>query len=175
MKIRPLREDDERSRFHSGDADLDRFLHRFAGQNQFKHHVGVTYVAAEGERILAFATIAPAHLEIERLPALSRAKLPRYPLPVLRLARLAVARSARGLGLGKQLLRYVFHMAVRMAADYGCVGVVVDAKSGAVAFYEKYGFIALHVVEGQSEARPRTVAMFLSVNAIAKAGTAKGE
>jgi hypothetical protein len=90
MEIRSLREGDDRSRFQSGDPDLDRFFRQFAGQNQFKHHIGVTYIAIDGGQILGFATIAPCHVEIEDLPVLARKKLLRYPLPVIRLARLAV-------------------------------------------------------------------------------------
>jgi GNAT superfamily N-acetyltransferase len=168
MEIRALREGDDRS-FRSGDPDLDRFFHQFAGQNQFKHHVGVTYVAVEDGRILGFATVAPGHIEIEGLPALVRKKLPRYPLPVLRLARLAVDEAARGQGLGLQLLRFVLKLAIRMANDYGCVGVVVDAKPGAVDFYAKYGFLPVDPVEGQSDARPEPTPMFLSVRAIKQA------
>jgi GNAT superfamily N-acetyltransferase len=64
-------------------------------------------VAVEDRRILGFATIAAGHLEIEGLPAAPRARLPRYPLPVLRLARLAVDESAHSHGLGTELLRFV--------------------------------------------------------------------
>ena len=32
MEIRALHESDDRSLFHSGDPDLDRFFHDFAGQ-----------------------------------------------------------------------------------------------------------------------------------------------
>lgn len=166
MEIRSLREGDDRSRFQSGDRDLDRFFHQFAGQNQFKHYAGVTYVAVEDRRILGFATVSPGHIEIEGLPALARKRLPRYPLPVLRLARLAVDESARGQGLGTQLLRFVLKIGVRMANDYGCVGVVVDAKPDAVDFYARYGFIPLDTVEGQSDARPQPTAMFLSMRAV---------
>jgi ribosomal protein S18 acetylase RimI-like enzyme len=169
MEIRPLREGDDRSRFRSGDSDLDRFFREFAGQNQFRHHVGVTYVAAEERRILGFATVAPGHLEIDDLPVASRRKLPRYPLPILRLARLAVDVSARDRGLGEQLLRFVLGLAVRMSGDYGCVGVVVDAKPAAIDFYRKYGFQPLEVLEGQSDARPQPTAMFLSIRAIRRA------
>ena len=42
MEIRVLREDDERS-LRSGDTDLDRFFRQFAGQNQFRHYLGVTF------------------------------------------------------------------------------------------------------------------------------------
>ena len=169
LTIRTLREDDDRSQFQSGDADLDRFFQKFAGQNQFKHYVGVTYVAVAAGAVLAFVTVATGHVEIEGLPAPARKKLPRYPLPVLRLARLAADRSAQGQGLGSQLLRFVLQLAMRMAQDYGCVGVVVDAKPGAAGFYEKYGFIPVDAVEGQSDARPQALPMFLSMRAI-KAG-----
>lgn len=169
IEIRALREGDDRTGFRSGDADLDRFFHRFAGQNQFRHHVGVTYVAVTGQRVAAFATVAPGHVEIDGLPPAARAKLPRYPLPVLRLARLAVDQSARGQGLGAGLLQFVLALALRMADDYGCVGVVVDAKPDAVAFYVRYGFMPVEVIEGQSDARPQPTPMFLSVRAIKEA------
>src|SRR6266478_3383740 len=148
MQIRALREADDRSRFRSGDPDLDRFLQRFAGQNQFRHYVGVTYVAVEEDGVLGFATVAPGHVEIEGLPAAERNKLPRYPLPVLR------------------LLRFVLQLAGRMADDYGCVGVVVDAKPGAVEFYARYGFAPVEVVLGASAARPQPKPMFLAMRAI---------
>jgi GNAT superfamily N-acetyltransferase len=166
MEIRALRADDDRSRFQSGAPELDRFFRQFAGQNQFKHHIGVTYVAVDNRQILGFATIAPGHVEIEELPQSARKKLPRYPLPVVRLARLAVDESARGHGLGEQLLRFVLELAVRMAKDFGCVGIIVDAKADAVGFYARYGFIPVHVLEGQSDARPQPETMFLSVRAI---------
>ncbi len=128
---------------------------------------------AEVERILGFATVAPGHVEIEGLPAAARRKLPRYPLPVLRLARLAVDGPAQGQGLGGQLLRFVLQLASRMAGDFGCAGVVVDAKRSAgmdakcsaVEFYAKHGFIPMEAVHGQSDARPRPTAMFLAMRA----------
>lgn len=169
MVIRALQEGDDRSQFRSGDPDLDRFFHRFAGQNQFKHYLGVTYVAIDAGRILGFATVAPGHIEIEGLPASARKRLPRYPLPVLRLARLAVDETARGQGLGRQLLRFVFQLALGMAREYGCVGVVVDAKPDAVEFYEQYGFVSVDVVEGQSDVRPAPIAMFLAIRSIQEA------
>jgi predicted N-acetyltransferase YhbS len=169
MEIRALRESDERSDFRSGDPDLDRFLLKYAGQNQFRHHIGATYVAVERDRVASYVTVAPGHIEIEDLPAAQRKKLPRYPLPVLRLARLAVDEAVRGRGLGKQLLGFVLRLALRMAGELGCIGVVVDAKPGAVEFYRRFGFAPLEVLEGQSPARPTATAMFLAVKEIAAA------
>ena len=169
MEIRSLRASDDRSGFQSGDEALDRFFHRYAGQNQFRHHLGVTYVAADGDRILGFATVAPRHIDIEELPDRLRKKLPRYPLPVLGLARLAVDASAQSIGLGSQLLRFVLQLAAKMAEGVGCAGVVVDAKPGAVDFYARYGFMAFEPLEGQSEARPQTTMMWLPIQAIENA------
>ena len=166
MEIRALRESDERSRFSCGDDVLDRFFRYYAGQNQFRHHLGVTYVAAESEFMLGFATIAPGHLEIDALPLAARKKLPSYPLPVLRLARLAVDLSFQSQGVGRQLLRFVLRLALEMDEKFGCAGVVVDAKPGALDFYAGYGFFALDILEGQSEARPRPTPMFLSLRKI---------
>jgi len=53
-----------------------------------------------------------------------------------------------------------------MALDFGCVGVSVDAKPGAEAFYERMGFFRLDVLEGASDARPAPTAMFLPLSAI---------
>jgi predicted N-acetyltransferase YhbS len=100
--------------------------------------------------------------------------LPHYPLPVLRLARLAVDRSAQGQGLGVQLLQFVLRLAMEMADAYGCVGVVVDAKPDAFAFYAKYGFVELEAVEGGSDARPAPTPMFLSIRAIRDATGGSG-
>jgi GNAT superfamily N-acetyltransferase len=166
MVIRALQATDDRSAFSSGDEALDRFFHRFAGQNQFRHYLGVTYVAVEALRILGFVTVAPRLLEVEDLPERARNKLPRYPIPVLGLARLAVDQSARSAGIGRQLLRFALKLASKMADEAGCAGVVVDAKPGAVDFYAKHGFVAFESLEGQSDARPRPTTMWLPMATI---------
>jgi hypothetical protein len=80
LTIRRLAPDDDRERFSSGHQDLDRFFHCFAGQDQFRHHLGVTYVAVEDEAILRFVTVSPSEIEIDALPADRRRRSPRYPL-----------------------------------------------------------------------------------------------
>ncbi len=170
MEIRALVQTDDRTSFRSGDESLDRFFLRYAGQNQFRHHLGVTYVAVDSGRVLGFATVAPRHVEIEDLPERERTKLPRYPVPVLGLARLAVDESARGLGVGAQLVRFVLLLALDMAGRVGCAGVVVDAKPGAVEFYARYGFTPIDVIEGASDARPKPLPMWLPIGAVQRAG-----
>lgn len=166
IEIRPLRPDDTREAFASGDVDLDRFFQLYAGQNQFRLHVGSTYVAVHDRAILGYMTIAPASITIDSLPAAERKRLPHYPLPVLRLARLAVASNARGHGLGARLLRMGLELAREMAERFGCIGVIVDAKPAARAFYRRYGFEELTVVAGGSPARPPQSTLFLPIGAI---------
>lgn len=159
VEVRALRPDDDRRDFRSGDESLDLFFHRYAGQNQFRHHVGVSYVAAAEGRILGFVTVSPGSLDAEDLP--SGRKMPPYPVPILRVARLAVDERGRGHGIGRALLRFAIELAERMRNEVGCVGVVVDAKAGAVDFYRRYGFVSLEALQGTSAQRPEPALMFL--------------
>ena len=170
LLVRQLQASDNRSTFRSGNIDLDRFFQRYAGQNQFRHHIGTTWVAVHDERILGFVTVSAAHLEVGALPEKLRRKLPTYPLPVLRFARLAVADVAQGLGVGRVLLRAAFTLAWRMADDFGCVGLLVDAKPEAVGFYDTLGFRALGHGKGGLGDRPEPTPMFLELNAIPRPG-----
>ena len=168
IEVRALRPEDDRSPFRSGDPDLDRFFLRFAGQNQFKHHLGVTYIAVEGGTILGFATVAAAQIEAMALPPAQAAGMPRHPLPVVRLGRLAVSEAARGLGVGQLLVRFVLGLGQATATQIGCVGILVDAKPGAVGFYEKLGFIQLGVFAGELGDRPVPTSMFLPLGSVPK-------
>lgn len=164
VKVRRLEPKDDRSAFRSGNADLDRFFIRYAGQNQFRHHIGTTYVAVDdADRIIGFATVAASELSPGQLPSAKRKKLPGYPVPVLRLARLAVSDRARGAGVGASLLRSILALAEQLADSVGCLGVVVDAKPEAVAFYEKLGFIHLEASAGTLGDRPEPLPMFLEL------------
>jgi predicted N-acetyltransferase YhbS len=169
IEVRLLGETDDRSSFQSGDEQLDLFFRRYAGQNQFRHHIGTTYVAVESATILGFSTVTVGHVEIDNLPPGLRKKLPGYPLPVLRLARLAVDRNAQGKDVGEHLMRTVFSLAIELRKKLGCVGVVVDAKAGADNYYSRYGFVELEVIEGAVEERPSPKPMFLPLSAVVQA------
>ncbi|WP_295439059.1 GNAT family N-acetyltransferase [uncultured Thiodictyon sp.] len=101
-----------------------------------------------------------------RNPAAANLEGPDDPLPTLRLARLAVARQAQRRGVGRASLRFALTLARRMAAEVGCVGVVVDAKPEARSFYLRYGFESLSAVEGLLDERPEPTPMFLPLSSI---------
>ena len=167
VEIRRLARGDDRSAFSCGQPDLDRFFEHYAGPNQFKLHLAVTCVAVADDRILGFATVAAASIERANVPgARLRKRLPGYPLPVLRLARLGVDTRAQGLGIGKALLRQVLRLAIEQRDHSSCVGVVTDAKAEAVGFYESLGFIRVEGVrEGLLSGEP--LPMFLAIGTVA--------
>ena len=170
LEVRRLSPEDDRSRFRSGNADLDRFFARYAGQNQFRHHIGTTYIAVDGAGWIAgYVTVTASELSPVSLPATKRKHLPKYPIPILRLARLAVAESAQGQGAGRLLVRTVLALAQQMAESVGCAGVVVDAKPEAAAFYRKLGFVPLDVVGGELGDRPLPQVMFLELGQVSAA------
>ena len=143
VEIRLLQPADDRQAFRSGYEALDLRFHRYAGQNQFRHHIGRATWRSRRE------DPGPRHAE----PRLNgRRGSPVRPqgaaLPRAYGRRLAVDETARGLGLGKALLRFAIELAERMAGEVGCVGLVVDAKGAAEEFYRRYGFVRLEVVEG---------------------------
>jgi len=119
-----------------------------------------------GGVLAGFATVSGASIHVDEMPEKTRRRLPRYPLPVLRLARLGVDQRVRRQGIGRQLLRAVLLLAREMADRVGCVGVLVDAKPQAVEFYRQYGFARLEVVEGLLGDRPPPVPMFLPIGSI---------
>jgi GNAT superfamily N-acetyltransferase len=169
LEIRLLRREDDRSGFSCGEPALDRFFQHYAGQNQFKLHLAVTWVAVREADLLGFATVAGASIERRTMPdAKLRQRLPDDPLPVLRLARLGVDRRAQGLGIGKALVRHVLHLALAQRDHVGCVGVVTDAKPQAVAFYAGLGFSRLDGTrEGALHGDPTP--MFLDIATLAAA------
>lgn len=129
LTIRRLEPSDDRGGLDSGQVELDRFFHRFAGQNQFRHHLGVTDVAVMDDKIVGFVTVSVGEIAGENVAELIHKRLPAYPLPILRIARLATDRRCRGMGVGRELLRSMLELALEMRDRVGCVGVVGKIKN----------------------------------------------
>lgn len=167
IEVRRLRASDDRTGFESGSADLDRFFTRYAGQNQFRLHIGTTYVAVDdSDTILGYVTVASCSIEAADLPKKQAKRFPAYPMPALRLARMAVVKEHQCSGVGVLLMRAVFVIARDQARRSGCAFVVVDAKPGVESYYARFGFEMLPVRAGELDARPTPAPMFLEIGAI---------
>ena len=125
----------EREDFDCGNAPLNDFLRRQAGQQQ-RRGFGKTYVVLADNKVdvIGFVTVSVGQVEARALP--SQLKLPRHPAPMLRIGRLAVDRRAQGKGIGRDLLAFALHLALEFAERVGLYAVVVDAKDAhAAEFY----------------------------------------
>ena len=168
MRIRRLLGSDDSARFSSGSLALDRFLIDYAWANQETLGVGVTYVAPVEGAVGGYVTVAAASLQRDVAPPPNLDTYPRYPLPVLRVGRLAVDSRIQGQGIGQLLLQHSFAVAWAMRQHVGCIGVCVDALPGAVSFYEDLGFVRQKQIEGLSGSRPRPVPLYFSLNQAAE-------
>lgn len=133
----------DRNGFDCGEPDHNIFLMRVARQ-QSERDFNRTYVAtALGEsRIRGYYAISSSSVHFANLPAALR--LPRYPVPVARIGRLAVDLRAQGTGVGEALLQHAMGLALNLSQQIGLFAVVVDAKhDAAAAFYARYGFACM--------------------------------
>lgn len=126
--------------FDCGVEALDEFLARYALKND-RLGIGRTFVAVDGEGSVAgYFTLATAQVAFSEIPEESRARLPKYPIPAIRIARLAVGRSGQGRGVGRWLLSQAFMKIVRVAEVAGLYFIIVDANESSRGFFERYGF-----------------------------------
>lgn len=119
---------------------LNEFLSRYALKND-ELGIGKTFVALdENNQIAGYFTLATAQVAYQEIPDDFRGKLPKYPIPALRIARLAVDKDFKGEGIGKWLLAQAFIKAIHVADVTGLYFIIVDAKETSKSFYEHYGF-----------------------------------
>jgi GNAT superfamily N-acetyltransferase len=144
-KVERLAASHGREHFVCGKPPLDDFLRKLVSQYE-RRNLGRTYVAVRpGDlRVAGYYTLASGAVAFGNLPDASARKLPKHPVPVILLARLAVDQAAQGRGLGEALLLDALGRCLGLADILGIHAVEVDAIDGAArAFYEKFGFVPL--------------------------------
>jgi predicted N-acetyltransferase YhbS len=169
IQIRQLTKNDDTSTFDCGDVTLNQYIKQYAKQNQFKHYIGTTYIALVKGVIVGYVSVSASSLRTDALTEHLTKRLPQYPLLILRLTRFAVDNKYKQQGLGKNLLKFVLNLTLKQKEQFGCFGLVVDAKEGSVSFYEQFGFIFFNVEAGALDIRPYATSMFLSTKTIEKA------
>ncbi len=146
--------------FDCGTEVLNEFLFRYSLKNDTLG-IGRTFVAFdENNEVTGYFTLASAQVVYEDIPDEYRVKLPKYPIPSLRIARLAVSKDLQGKGIGKWLLTQAFIKIVHVAEITGLYFIIVDAKETSKSFYEHYGFIKFN---------DKDFSYFLTVDTVRKA------
>ncbi len=135
-----------RSLFDCGILELNDYLQKYAKQNH-KKGIAKTWVMVDSnnsEIPVAYYSISMAEIQRENLSDEMKKGLPRYPLPVIRIAKLAVDIDSQGQRLGGLLLVDIFQRSLKIAQDIGVIGFLVDAiNEKAKSFYLRYGFTPL--------------------------------
>ena len=146
LVIEPLGKHHDRTRFSSGQPDLDNWFKHRASQDE-KRHIARVFVAVDAEAsaestIVGFYSLSSLSLSLEDLPEDVARKLPRYDaIPAALIGRLARAEQVRGQGVGELLLADAIRRIVDAGHSVAVFAIVVDAKDKrAVDFYRAFGF-----------------------------------
>jgi GNAT superfamily N-acetyltransferase len=129
--------------FDCSSQALNRFLARYALQNQ-QAGASRTYVALAGEVVVGYYTLVVGQVEYAAATERPTKGLARHPVPIMLLARLAVAISWRRKGLGAGLLKDAMQRTLQASDIAGIRAFAVHAKDEAAkSFYEHFGFSPL--------------------------------
>ncbi len=140
-RVEKLRPDHPIENFDCGREELNRYLHRFAWQNQ-QAGAAQTYLGFVGDVVIGYYTLAVGHVTREEAPDRLTKGLARHPVPIMLLARLAVDRRWQGQGIGRALLKDAMLRTLQAADIAGIRAFAVHAKDDeARRFYLKFDFL----------------------------------
>lgn len=127
--------------FDCGKEPLNKFLARHAFTNQ-QASASPTYVACEAGRVVGYSTLVFGQVAFDGAPQRLGKGLARHPIPIMLLARLAIATDRQGRGLGAGLIKDALARTLQAADIAGLRALAVHAKDDeARAFYERFDFI----------------------------------
>ena len=142
LRIEKLRRDHQVEGGDCGKEPLNRFLIRFALQSQLSNS-SQSYLALSQDEVVGYYTLVFGDVTYEDAPERLRKGIARHPIPLMILARLAVAGSWAGKGIGAGLLKDALARTLAAAEIAGLRAFAVHAKDDeARAFYQRFDFIA---------------------------------
>ena len=141
LRVEKLRREHELDSFDCGQEPLNRFLVRYALQGQ-QAEASQTYLALASDEVVGFYTLVVAQVEYDDAPSRLAKKLAKHPIPLMLLARLAIATRWQGKRLGAGLLKDAMLRTLQAADIAGIRAMAVHAKDEAAwAFYERFDFL----------------------------------
>ena len=135
--------------FDCGNTGLNDWLVRHARQAQASGSAR-TFVVTDESRVAGYFSLTVGQVDTLEAPERIRQGMGRYPLPVVILARLAVAMPDQGRGVGRGLLKDAIRRTLLIADQAGIRALMthpVDAE--AERFYRRFGFVASPLREQQ--------------------------
>ncbi len=141
LRIEKLRRTHSLEGFDCGREALNRFLIRHALQSQ-QANSAQTYLALHDEIVVGYYTLVVGEVTHDDAPGRVAKGLPRHPVPIMVLARLAVSVAWQGRKLGQGLLKDALMRTLQAADIAGIRAFAVHAKDEAArAFYEHFDFM----------------------------------
>ncbi|MCV6984548.1 GNAT family N-acetyltransferase [Mycobacterium shinjukuense] len=130
-----------RDEFDCGDASLNDWLQRYAGQNRRRDTAATWVVADDQSRVAAYACVSMTSIDRSAAPQRLAKGAPAR-VPGLLIGRLGVDQRADGHGLGTALVHCILRKAVEINVMAACRAVVVNALNpGAVRWWQRFGFV----------------------------------
>ncbi len=161
-RIRSLDASIATTSFQCGSDPLDDYIRRYASQDERRNIARVFIATPENDpqQPAGFFTLSAGSVSCSSLPASLARKLPRYPVPVALIGRLAVDKEFQGKGLGSILLADACQKVSQASSVLAVAGIIVDAKDDeAISFYAHFGFVPL---QGQADRMMLPASVFQS-------------
>lgn len=160
--IRPLDATINAASFQCGREPLNDYICRYASQD-VRRNVARVFIATPEEhpqQLAGFFTLSAGSVSCSSIPTSLMRKLPRYPVPVALIGRLAVDKKFQGKGLGSILLADACQKVSQASSVLAVARIIVDVKDdAAISFYKHFGFIPL---QGQTDRMLLPASVFLS-------------
>jgi GNAT superfamily N-acetyltransferase len=141
LRIEKLQRTHAVEEFTCGQPELDRFLIRHALHAQ-QAGSSQTYVGVNDKTVIGFYSLVVSEVKHADAPERVAKGMPRFPIPLLVLARLAVRSEWQGRRIGAGLLLDALGRTLQVADIAGMRALAVHAKDdSAASFYRHFGFV----------------------------------
>lgn len=126
--------------FDCGKPALDDWLKRHARQAAGAGSAK-TFVVCDGERVAGYYSLTVGQVDSTEAPSRIGKGMGRHPIPVVVLARLAVAVADQGRGIGTAMLRDAIRRSLRISEQAGIRALLTHPiDDDAARFYRRFGF-----------------------------------
>lgn len=135
--------------FDCGKPTLNDWLVRHARQAQASGSAK-TFVVGDDDRVVGYFSLTVGQIDVLDAPVRIGKGMGNYPIPVVILARLAVATQDQGRGIGVGLLQDAIRRTLVIAEQAGIRALMTHPiDKDAARFYTRFGFMASPLRERQ--------------------------
>jgi len=127
---RKLTKQDDLTDFDCGSREITVLLRQYALPSQLGG-MSTVFVTTVDDKVLGYYALTMGGVDHSLAPGQVTKGQPRYPIPVIILARLGVDISAQGQGLGRALVVDALRRAEMVSDQIGCRAFVIHAKDEA--------------------------------------------